>query len=64
VLIAVPESRVADLRKAGSVEVRLWSAPNVALRGRVGDRAQRRCRDPDLRGAGDDTRHQPACSWA
>ena len=34
-LIAVPESRVADLRKAGSVEVRLWSAPDLVLKGRV-----------------------------
>ena len=35
VLIAVPESRVADLRKATPVEVRLWSRPGLALKGRV-----------------------------
>jgi len=35
VLIAVPESRLAALRKAGAIEVRLWSSPDVALKGRV-----------------------------
>ena len=35
VLIAVPESRIAALRKAGKVEVRLWTEPDVALAGRV-----------------------------
>ncbi len=35
VLIAVPESRIGELKKAGRVEVRLWTQPDVALAGRV-----------------------------
>ncbi|WP_374242284.1 efflux RND transporter periplasmic adaptor subunit [Zoogloea sp.] len=35
VLIAVPETRIAELKKAGRVEVRLWTQPDVALAGRV-----------------------------
>ena len=35
VLIAVPESRVGALRKAGQVEIRLWAQPERALEGRV-----------------------------
>ena len=35
VLIAVPESRIAALRKAGRIEVRLVAEPDVAMRGRV-----------------------------
>ncbi len=35
VLIAVPESRIAALRKAGSIEVRLLAAPDAVFTGRV-----------------------------
>lgn len=35
VLIAVPETRIAELKKAGRVEVCLWTQPDVALAGRV-----------------------------
>ncbi|GLT23759.1 RND transporter MFP subunit [Zoogloea oryzae] len=35
VLIAVPESRIAALRKAGSIEVRLLAAPDAVFAGRV-----------------------------
>jgi multidrug efflux system membrane fusion protein len=31
----VPESRIGELKKAGRVEVRLWTQPDVALAGRV-----------------------------
>ncbi|KAB2964922.1 efflux RND transporter periplasmic adaptor subunit [Zoogloea sp.] len=35
VLIGVPESRIADLRKSGQVLVRLWARPEASLKGRV-----------------------------
>ncbi len=35
VLIAVPESRIAALRKAGNIEVRLLAAPDAVFTGRV-----------------------------
>ena len=35
VLIAVPETRIGELKKAGRVEVRPWTQPDVALAGRV-----------------------------
>lgn len=35
VLIGVPESRIAELRKSGQVLVRLWARPDASFKGRV-----------------------------
>lgn len=35
VLIGVPESRIAELRKSGQVQVRLWARPDAGFKGRV-----------------------------
>ena len=35
VVIGIPEDRVGDLRKAGSVTVRMWAMPGVDIPGRV-----------------------------
>jgi hypothetical protein len=64
VLIAVPESRMADCARPGGRGAPVDPARRGAGRPGARDRPQRRRRHAHLRGAGDDLDRCRRCSWA